>query len=131
MISVVTGRRPMRAVAVRIAGAAVLAIAPAGPGLSEPSSTPELVLPGHPELGIIVHIGAGALSPVFLRVKEGIPVVWRNEDSFAHGLFSKDARFASGAIAPSGSFSHTFVTPGRYDYASVPSGPHGIIEVVP
>ncbi len=54
--------------------------------------------------------------PQTVTVKVGTTVVWTNKDQVDHNVTADDGSFASGNIAPGGTFSYTFNTAGTYDY---------------
>jgi plastocyanin len=71
-------------------------------------------------------------DPTSLSVTAGTAVTWVNNGSTAVTVTSPDGLFDSDSIAPGGSFSYTFDTPGTFRYFCVPY-PHmkGVITVSP
>ncbi|KTC84972.1 cupredoxin domain-containing protein [Legionella brunensis] len=55
-------------------------------------------------------------SPKTLTIIAGQKVIWVNKGEDEHTVKSKSAGFFSGDIDPGGSFSYTFIKPGRYKY---------------
>ena len=55
-----------------------------------------------------------AFSPRTITVKVGTTVTWTNRDSGTHTVSGYG--FVSGPIAPGKSYSHTFSSPGTYEY---------------
>ena len=46
-------------------------------------------------------------------------VTWVNDDQAIHTVTATDSSFDSGNILPGGTFTHTFTTPGTYDYLCI------------
>lgn len=71
-------------------------------------------------------------EPTTLSVSAGSTVTWTNNGSTGITVTSPDGLFDSETVAPGGSFSYTFDTPGSYRYFCVPF-PHmkGVITVTP
>jgi len=71
-------------------------------------------------------------DPTAVSITVGSTVTWVNNGSTAVTVTSPDGLFDSESIAPGGSFSYTFDTPGAYRYFCVPF-PHmkGVITVSP
>lgn len=65
-----------------------------------------------------ITINGFAFSPKSLEISAGSTVTWTNMDSFAHTVTSDSGtELASGQLAAgSGTYSHTFSTPGTYTY---------------
>ena len=57
-------------------------------------------------------------SPDQVTVVIGVnnTVTWVNNDNAAHTVTASDGSFGSGSIAPGGSYTYTFTTPGTYRY---------------
>jgi plastocyanin len=69
-------------------------------------------------------------NPVVVVVGVNNTVTWVNYDSVAHTVTADDGSFDSGLIQPGGSYTHTFTTPGTYEYNStVQPGMTGKLEV--
>jgi plastocyanin len=65
---------------------------------------------------IQVKIVNFSYDPANLSITSGLTVTWINEDSVPHTVTSDDGVWDSGAIAPGGTFSHTFEQAGTYAY---------------
>ncbi len=63
-----------------------------------------------------VNIVEFAYQPAELTINPGDTVVWTNVGTVIHTVRAVDFSFNSGAMSPGRSFSHTFTTPGRYEY---------------
>lgn len=73
---------------------------------------------------LVVDLNDGPIADV--TIKAGTTVTWDNSTgASSHTLtgLSDHYRFASGAVAPGASFSHTFVKPGNYSYRQAGTGP--------
>ncbi len=57
-----------------------------------------------------------APSPVTVVIGVNNTVTWVNDDSAPHTVTANDGSFGSGNIAPTGTFTFTFTTPGTYEY---------------
>jgi plastocyanin len=66
--------------------------------------------------GPSVTISNFAFQPDSLQVAAGTTVTWTNADSTAHTVTSDTGAFDSGALAPTASFTQTFMTPGTSTY---------------
>lgn len=64
----------------------------------------------------IVSMPAKLYDPDRLDVLVGTTVTWRNDDSVNHTATAENDAFASGYIAPGGSFSYAFTRQGRYEF---------------
>ena len=89
---------------------------------------------GKIQSGKIVNIpqGSGASSacqstnscfiPSSITVNSGVTIIWKNQDSVAHTVTSgnptagPDGEFDSGLFGQGHTFSHTFNSPGTFDY---------------
>ena len=69
-------------------------------------------------------------DPSTITVEAGTSVTWENQGSAPMTVTSSDALFDSGEIAPGGSYTTTFDTPGTFRYFCVPY-PHmkGVVVV--
>ncbi|MCZ6596619.1 MAG: FG-GAP-like repeat-containing protein [Planctomycetota bacterium] len=78
-----------------------------------------------------VSITGGGFSPAVLNIAAGTTVTWTNNDGANHSVTSSttDYDFDSGPIAPGGTYSTTFVSPGTYDYQDT-IGALGAAQVV-
>ena len=70
------------------------------PGSGANASTPKSYLP----------------SPVTVVIGVNNTVMWVNNDSAPHTVTANDGTFGSSNIAPTGTFTYTFTTPGTYEY---------------
>lgn len=60
-------------------------------------------------------------SPRIIRVKAGTTVIWVNRDNVDHNVVSESSsELKSPMLGRGESWSHTFDTPGRYDYYCTP-----------
>ena len=82
-----------------------------------PTTTPS------PSNGMTVSIVSGArtltttaFNPSPITVPSGSTVTWMNDDSITHTSTSNSSVWDSGTIAPGATFSHTFSTPGTFQY---------------
>jgi plastocyanin len=78
-----------------------------------------------------VTINAGAFAPASLNVSVGTTVTWDNASGASQSVTSTTVPYTydSGSIAPGGTYSFTFVSPGTYSYSSTPGGFGGTIVV--
>lgn len=78
-----------------------------------------------------VTINAGAFAPANLNVAVGTTVTWDNASGVSQSVASTSVPYTydSGSIAPGGTYSFTFVSPGTYNYTSTPGGFSGTIVV--
>jgi amicyanin len=75
-----------------------------GTGLPQPSSYD-------------IQIKNFAFTPATLTIKAGDTVTWTNKDSMAHTVTSDSgSELDSSSLVQGASYSHTFNTPGEYDY---------------
>lgn len=63
-----------------------------------------------------VSIQNFAFSPGSIQVDAGTTVTWTNNDQTTHTVTTDDGSFDSGDVAPGGTFSMTFNTPGTFAY---------------
>lgn len=63
-----------------------------------------------------VQIDNFKFTPPDLTVAAGTTVVWKNADDSPHRIADKKGAYASAALDTDDSYSHTFATPGVYDY---------------
>jgi plastocyanin len=91
-----------RAVALGLALAAAGLVAGSGASADAPSRT--ISMPGK------------VYEPAKLDVLVGTSVTWKNDDSTNHTATSEGDAFASGYIAPGGSFTFVFTKEGRYAF---------------
>lgn len=81
-----------------------------------------------------------AFNPSSLTIAHGTTVTWKNGDAINHTVGNATGSadtYTSGFIAAGGTFSHTFATPGTFDYycgihgadGNPPTGMRGTITV--
>jgi len=69
-------------------------------------------------------------TPAALTVKVGTTVVWTNNDAIAHTVNFMTGGINSNVLNHSEQFTHTFTTPGTYDYiCSIHPFMHGSVTV--
>jgi plastocyanin len=82
-----------------------------------------------------ISISDAGFAPAELRVQVGRSVTWKNEGQQSHDVSAlglAGAGWASGNLAPSGTFQRAFAAPGQYDYVcSLHAGMRGRIIVEP
>ncbi len=78
-----------------------------------------------------ISITGGGFNPPALNVPAGTTITWTNNSGVTQTVESTTAPYTydSGSIASLGTHSQTFVTPGVYDYTSVPGGFNGQVTV--
>ena len=78
-----------------------------------------------------ISITSGGFVPPAPSVAAGTTVTWTNNSAVAQTVESTTApyTYASGSIAPGGTYSYTFVKPGTYGVASVPGSLAGQVLV--
>jgi plastocyanin len=69
-------------------------------------------------------------KPKSITVTPGTTVRWTNHGEEVHTVTSREGRFDSGDLAPKGSYSVTFVTPGTYHYFCRPHEKMGMVGTV-
>ncbi|MEO5951884.1 MAG: cupredoxin domain-containing protein, partial [Chloroflexia bacterium] len=80
---------------------------------AQPSATHTV----QPTPGIVnVAIQGYAYNPITVTVQAGTTVKWTNLDNDLHSVTEVNGLFDSGTFALNGTFSHTFNTPGTYQY---------------
>ena len=72
-----------------------------------------------------VSAADNSFTPRSLTVSAGTTVTWRNNGSMIHTVSADNGHFNSGPIYPGQTFSHTFTTPGTYNYYCQPHGAPG------
>jgi amicyanin len=130
-------------------GAAVtvtLAACGAGAASTSSTSTPTTPTSAAPSAAVTPTPGATAapdppattavgiinfkFTPAALTVKVGTTVVWTNNDAIAHTVNFMTAGINSSVLNQNDKFSHTFTTPGTYDYiCSIHPFMHGSVTV--
>jgi plastocyanin len=63
-----------------------------------------------------VEIANFAFAPKDLTITAGTTVTWKNADDSPHRIADINGAYASAALDTEDSFSHTFATPGVYNY---------------
>jgi len=63
-----------------------------------------------------VQIDNFTFAPADLTVSAGTTVTWKNADDSPHRIADKNGAYSSAALDTDDSFSHTFTTPGVYNY---------------
>ncbi len=63
-----------------------------------------------------IQIDNFAFSPTALAVTAGTTVTWKNADDSPHRIAAKNGAYSSAALDTDDSYSHTFATPGVYQY---------------
>jgi plastocyanin len=77
-----------------------------------------------------VTIDNFAFAPATLTVKVGSTVTWTNKDEEPHTVAASDGSFHSPGMGTGATFSHTFSTPGNFDYVcSIHPSMHGTVVV--
>jgi plastocyanin len=74
-----------------------------------------------------IRIRDSHFDPEIITIRQGTTVTWRNEDPVTHYVVHQAPHtdpqlFSSGAILQGGTFSFTFTSPGRYNYADPQRG---------
>jgi plastocyanin len=77
-----------------------------------------------------VNIDNFAFTPATLTVSAGSTVTWTNHDEEPHTVAASDGSFHSPGMGTGATFSHTFSTPGKFDYVcSIHPMMHGTVVV--
>ena len=77
-----------------------------------------------------VTIDNFAFAPATLTVKVGGTVTWTNRDEEPHTVAATDGSFHSPGMGTGATFSHTFGSPGKFDYVcSIHPSMHGTVVV--
>jgi plastocyanin len=63
-----------------------------------------------------VNISNYSFNPEKMTINAGDTVVWTNNDSVVHPIVSGSSELQSGQLAQGKTYSHTFSTPGTYNY---------------
>jgi plastocyanin len=113
---------------------AAAATATTMPAITMPATTgdPGTAPPAGPAVAAnAVTISNFAFLPATITVKSGTTVTWTNKDEEAHTVFSQAAAVKSPVLDPaSGTYSHTFSTPGTYSYnCTIHPFMHGVVVV--
>ncbi|MEN9560937.1 MAG: hypothetical protein RIQ56_210 [Candidatus Parcubacteria bacterium] len=76
---------------------------------------------------INVSIGDNTFSAQTVTINPGDTVVWKNNGQRSHNVIADNGSFGSATIAPGGTFTYTFNTPGTFRYyCSFHGAPGGI-----
>jgi plastocyanin len=78
-----------------------------------------------------ISITGGGFVPPTINIPAGTTITWTNNSGVTQGVKSTTAPYTydSGSIANAATHAQTFVTPGVYDYTSVPGGINGQVTV--
>ena len=80
--------------------------------------------------GDAVSIDNFAFAPTTLTVRAGSTVTWTNHDEEPHTVAAADGSFHSPGMGTGATYSHTFPTPGKFDYVcSIHPSMHGTVVV--
>ena len=94
------------------------------------TATPSVTAPVAPAAGNAVTIDGFAFAPATVTVSPGSTVTWTNRDEEPHTVVANDGSFHSPGMGTGATFSHTFATPGTFDYAcSIHPMMHGTVVV--
>ena len=100
--------------------------APSGPTTPAAEATPAPAPAATAAVGILNF----NFTPAALTVKVGTTVAWTNNDAIAHSVNFMTGGINSSALNQNDHFSHTFTTPGTYDYVcSIHPFMHGSVTV--
>lgn len=101
-------------------------------GTGAPSVSMPASAPAGPVSGNQVNINDFAFVPLTLTVAAGTTVTWTNHDEEPHTVAAGDGSFRSPGMGTGATFSHTFSTPGKFDYiCSIHPMMHGTVVVTP
>jgi amicyanin len=102
--------------------------APGIPGAPTPGAT--TAVPPVPAATADVGIVNFKFTPSALTVKVGTTVVWTNKDAIGHTVNFMTGGINSNVLNQNDQFTHTFTTPGTYDYiCSIHPFMHGSVTV--
>jgi amicyanin len=96
------------------------------------SAVPSATTGGTPAAAATADVGIVnfKFTPPALMVKVGTTVVWTNKDSIAHTVNFMTGGINSNTLNQNDQFTHTFTTPGTYDYiCSIHPFMHGSVTV--
>jgi plastocyanin len=98
---------------------------PSAPGGTAPATGSPAAVAGD-----AVTIDNFAFAPATLTIKAGSTVTWTNRDEEPHTVASNDGSFHSPGMGTGATYSHTFTTPGKFDYVcSIHPMMHGTVVV--
>ena len=63
-----------------------------------------------------VRIEDFAYQPATMSIESGTAVTFTNRDGFAHTVTARDGSFASQNLDDGATFTHTFATPGTFEF---------------
>jgi plastocyanin len=107
-------------------GMSAMPAMPGGPASTSASNSPAAVG------GDAVSIDNFAFAPTTLTVRAGSTVTWTNHDEEPHTVAATDGSFHSPGMGTGATFTHTFPTPGKFDYVcSIHPMMHGSVVVTP
>jgi len=102
---------------------------PSMPGASASATASATGSPA-PVAGNSVSIDNFAFVPATLTVPAGSTVTWTNHDEEPHTVAASDGSFHSPGMGTGATYSHTFPTPGKFDYVcSIHPSMHGTVVV--
>lgn len=109
----------------------------AGCSASRPSASGDtqtvsmsITAPSMPVSGNDVEINDFAFAPLTLTVATGSTVTWTNRDEEPHTVAANDDSFRSPGMGTGATYSHTFATPGKFEYiCSIHPMMHGTVMV--
>ena len=110
---------------------------PGMPGMSGMPSMPGAPVGTAPATGSPATVAGDQVSidnfafvPATLTVKVGSTVTWTNHDEEPHTVAASDGSFHSPGMGTGATYSHTFPTPGKFDYVcSIHPSMHGTVVV--
>ena len=99
---------------------------PSAPAAPTPAGTAPAADPAATDIGIVDF----KFTPAALTVKVGTTVVWTNKDAIGHSVNFTTSGIDSKVLNHDDQFTHTFTTPGTYDYiCSIHPFMHGSVTV--
>ena len=97
---------------------------------SAPGGTAQATASPAAVAGDAVTIDNFAFAPATLTIKAGSTVTWTNRDEEPHTVAASDGSFHSPGMGTGATYSHTFTTPGKFDYVcSIHPMMHGTVVV--
>jgi plastocyanin len=97
-----------------------------------PSASMSITGPEAPVGKNQVNIDGFAFVPLTVTVAAGTTVIWTNRDEEPHTVAASDGSFHSPGMGTGATFSHTFSSPGRFDYVcSIHPMMRGTVVVTP
>lgn len=89
-----------------------------------------LAVPAAHAADVDINIVGSSFSPRNVTIQPGDTVTWTNSNQGEHNVASTDAGFSSGAPSLSWTFSHTFDSPGTFEYFCEPHRALGMTGTV-